>query len=251
MKIFVEALMERLRCWWPVVLDFVFPHLCIGCRDEGAAVCSQCFGAMERAVIKAALWEKLEKTGQPALDGVLACSSYHGLPLMSRSVHAFKYDFVKDLAVPLGWLLATAFLEYKEKIFEDNAGKSENILITFVPLHRKRKKWRGFNQAELLARVMSDVLRDCGVGAELCDVLARNSFTKAQMELERDERFGNVEGVFEVMGSQEAQKLLRGRTIFLVDDVATTLATALACAKALKNHGAERVFVIVLARSYL
>jgi len=114
-------------------------------------------------------------------------------------------------------------------------------LIMPVPLHPRRLRARGFNQSLLLAKC---VARE--IGAELDFLsLRRTRFTKPQTELSSEERKKNVRKAFEVLKPE----VVKGRTIVLVDDVATTGSTLNECAKALKRVGADGVLCLVLART--
>lgn len=165
------------------------------------------------------------------LDRVFAACEYGNGSVLNRAIHAFKYDFVKELAEPLSRLLI-------------NAAKSERIrvmagefVVTAVPLHKKRFCWRGFNQAEMLAK---NLCAESGMKME--DLLERVTFSVPQMELSKEERRKNVDGAFVIKSKTVPEKVL------LIDDVATTTSTLNACAAALKKAGAKTVFGLVLAR---
>ncbi|MEZ4087859.1 MAG: phosphoribosyltransferase family protein [Candidatus Gracilibacteria bacterium] len=150
---------------------------------------------------------------------------------MAKLIYALKYDFVVDLAPPLGQFLIDGCT---------NAEMVADVLCP-VPLHAKRFRWRGFNQAELLANVVGQE-----VGLPVENLLKRIHFKKAQMELRKEERKANVEKAFRMRENVNVV----GKTVVLVDDVATTLSTLEACASVLKEAGAQKVYGIVLARVY-
>lgn len=112
-----------------------------------------------------------------------------------------------------------------------------------VPLHWRRLLRRKFNQSALLAYGIS---RQTGV---ICapEMLQRCIYTRPQMRMKRQDRLKNVKHAFTV--PDNAQIMLRQKTIILVDDVVTTGATANACARALKKAGAKEVRVLSLART--
>ncbi|MBI5137816.1 MAG: ComF family protein [Nitrospirae bacterium] len=116
-------------------------------------------------------------------------------------------------------------------------------LVAPVPLHPRRLRERGFNQAGRLARAVAARL---GV-AVADDLLARHGAATSQVGLSRARRLENVRGVFRVPRPQR----VAGRTVLLVDDVMTTGATAHACAAALVRAGARRVVVWAVARQGL
>ena len=104
-----------------------------------------------------------------------------------------------------------------------------------VPLHSRRLRQRGFNQARELARHL---------GPPVLDALERTRQTEPQMELPADRRHTNVLGAFRLKCSAE----LRGSTVVLVDDVCTTGATLEACAAVLKEGGTRMVCALTAAR---
>jgi len=111
-----------------------------------------------------------------------------------------------------------------------------------VPLHWRRLFTRRYNQAALLARM---VTRD-GKALLAPDLLRRARWTGSQAGLKAVERRRNVRKAFEVHPRWLAK--LKGRTVLLVDDVLTTGATAEACTGALRQAGAAHVDVLTLAR---
>lgn len=211
---------------WNLFLETVFPAICCGCRREGGLLCDDCLNAVQ--LRDTALPEVVDSD---CLDGVLACSEYHEGQMMAKLIYALKYDFVVDLALPLGQFLIDGYT---------NAEIAADVICP-VPLHAKRFRWRGFNQAELLANVVAQEF-----GLPVRNFLERIHFKKAQMELRKEERKANVEKAFRMREDVD----VAGKTVVLVDDVATTLSTLEACASVLKKAGAQKVYGIVLARVY-
>lgn len=113
-------------------------------------------------------------------------------------------------------------------------------LVVPVPLHPRRRRERGYDQALLLAKVLAKRL-----GCKLLPgVLVRTRYTSQQALLPVGRRWDNVRGAFAVRDPAR----FRGRRVLLVDDVMTTGMTASECAKVLKRAGAENVQVLTLAR---
>lgn len=162
------------------------------------------------------------------MSSVYAVGMYQGS--LRTCIHALKYDGITRLAEPLGILLAQLYLSYHV---------GADILIP-VPLHPERYKQRGYNHAELLARVCSEQ-----IGVPIApQLLVRTRATLAQVGLTAQERQQNMLNAFRVPTTQAIYQ----RKVIIVDDVCTTGATLEACATSLLRAGAASVFGLVLAR---
>jgi ComF family protein len=109
-----------------------------------------------------------------------------------------------------------------------------------VPLHPKRLRERGYNQAELLARELGG-----RIGLPVLDLLERAKATKPQWDLDKESRLKNLAGAF-TAGAET-----KGLSLLLIDDVCTTGASLEECGRALHRAGAERVAAFVFARQTL
>jgi ComF family protein len=115
-------------------------------------------------------------------------------------------------------------------------------LIVPVPLHDKRLRERGFNQASIMAQSLSGSLR---LPVDEVSLVRGSSTEKYRAGLDGKGRQDTVEGAFEV----RHPRLIHNEEILLVDDVFTTGATVSVCAEALLQAGARSVFVLTLARA--
>ena len=168
---------------------------------------------------------------RPFFDGLAAPYLYEGG--IMDVIHQIKYSGKTYLAESLGNVLASFACE--------RFGAIDDILIMPVPLHPKRLRERGFNQSLVLAKAVRPLL-----DARLDFLsLRRVKYTQPQTGLKRDERRKNVKGAFGLAGLPD----LKGRTVILVDDVATTGTTLNECARVLKKAGCEKVYCLVLART--
>jgi ComF family protein len=167
------------------------------------------------------------RRGLSGFDAAYSFSSYEGT--LRKLIQLFKYGRVSSLAKPLGGMLADALP--RERVYD---------LIVPMPMHWRRRWSRGFNQAELLARVISGRLNVPVSGA-----VHRRKATAPQAGLTGAQRRANMSGAFGI----RRPEAVRGKRILLVDDVFTTGATAGACARRLKRAGAAKVEVLTVARA--
>jgi ComF family protein len=153
-------------------------------------------------------------------------------------VHLLKYESVLPVAGVLGGMMAGAMEELLPSCRE-----SVPLLVP-VPLHKSKRGERGFNQAELIARVAVKRLSQPVEFAP--NVLLRQRATISQVGLTREQRLENMREAFCVSRRQQ----VRGRTVIVVDDVMTTGTTLSECARVLKAAGAERVLAATVARAF-
>lgn len=116
----------------------------------------------------------------------------------------------------------------------------EKLILVPVPLHPKRRRDRGFNQAELFAKRL-----DRRFKVVWGNILVRQRYTKPQVELGKNQRVANVKDAFTV--SPFIKGKVAGRNFLLIDDVFTTGSTIFECAKVLKKAGANEVWGMVAA----
>ena len=212
------------------ILDASFPAVCVGCGTEGACLCPDCLPALSaRRGVRAGVPFGLPSSVPLPLLQLEWCAPYAGV--VRGALHALKYAGERRLAVPLGTAIAARWSE---------AGVGGDLLVP-VPIHPERLRRRGYDQAVLLAEAAAASLRLPAVAA-----LARTRATQPQFELGRERRAENVADAFRVQ--QTALAAVAGRWIVLVDDVATTGATLVACAHGLLAAGAAGVSACTVAR---
>jgi ComF family protein len=231
------------------ILDTLFPVNCLGCGEENVWVCPKCLSAIklnsvqfcpvcEKAVtVSGNLCPRCKEKGTSWLDGILATAAYED-PLLKKIIHSFKYRFVEELFKPLSKIMLRGLV---------NSDFFIPQLIVPVPLHRRKLRYRGFNQCLLLAKAVSINLAP-GIEIEVADILERKKNNRAQMKIKNyRERIRNVEGIFRLK-PECSDLLLKDKTVLLIDDIATTGATLQECAKVLRASGAKKVFASVIAR---
>ena len=229
---------RRLAAAGEALLDLFFPPRCPGCGRVGSTFCDACQARIEPPPAPACI-----RCGHPAeaddlcptcretpshLDRI-ASSAIFAHPLRD-AIHDLKYNDGRSLARPLGARMAASWQQ----------GGFTADLIMPVPLHAARLAERGYNQAALLARVLSQ-----SVGVPIDETaIVRQKATLQQAMLKAVERKENVKDAFAARRSD-----LTGKNIALIDDVCTTGSTLEACAQALRAAGAASVWAFTLARA--
>jgi ComF family protein len=214
-----DALLDRptagpvcALCWARVTR--LTPPLCDRCGDPrptgGAGTTTRC---------------RRCRTRRSAVGRARAVGPYEGR--LREIIHLFKYDRRATLARPLATLM--------RQHGSDVLGDADWVVP--VPLHPRRRRARGFNQAAELAHRL---------GPPVLDALKRTTATPPQMELPAARRHQNVRGAFAVPSRRRGD--LRGARVVLVDDVATTGATLEACGQVLRACGVREIRALTLTK---
>lgn len=199
------------------VLSILFPPVCYGCKKTPVALCSNCLQNARKSIAVLPPY-------------VRTFFSYQD-PLIKKSLHAIKYYHRKDLLHPLVGALAK---HIKKTDFKTG---QETVLVP-IPMPRIRKYMRGYNQAELIATILSKQL-NIPVNTT---ILGRAKTSKRQVTTRsRSERLKNQKHSFSI------NKAVLGLDIILVDDVTTTGATISEARDALLTSGAKNVRALTLA----
>jgi len=221
-------------------LDLFFPKRCVGCGKADFFLCYECSTQIE--IIRTAICAdcgKINKYGQfcssckkrlnTNLSGLIIGAEYDAGPL-KELIHHLKYSGITELVPILSELI---YERIKNKL------PTGDKVVVPVPLYRKRKAQRGYNQSELIARYLSKKLKLPGG-----DVLIRVKDTQTQVGLSRNERKLNLKGAFVC----EDDDFVRNKVVLLIDDVATTYSTLNECSMILKEAGARQIYGVVVAK---
>ncbi|NQT95769.1 MAG: ComF family protein [Candidatus Omnitrophica bacterium] len=231
-------------------LNLVFPVYCQSCNvkllyTNRGYLCKDCLGKIKRNQpplctrcgrslntynknLKAICADCIGKSY--SFKQAWQCCEYEGLT--KELIHKFKYNKKVFLKEPLAEILcqfAMSYIDYKT---------IDNIIA--VPMNKRDLQARGFNQAELLAEVLSKKL---GI-PYIKNLLIKTKRTKEQIGLNRGRRLKNLEGAFHTNKSI----CLNQKVLLLLDDVYTTGATANECSKTLLVSGAESIYSFAIAR---
>jgi len=194
------------------VVALVAPRRCVGCDEPAAGLfCAACDALLEHAATPTAMF-------------------HYGGPI-ADAIHRYKYQGRSELSRPLGALMAEAARRWSGEV----------DAVVSVPLHWRRRRARGYDQAALLAKPVAKAL---GAPA-LIRGLRRVRHTPSQVELPHHERRRNVDGAF------APRKLPGAERVLLVDDVRTTGATLAAASEALREGGVGTIHTLVLATRVL
>lgn len=214
------------------ILNLLFPIYCLVCKKEGEFICSQCLEKIQEGS-PSALRATLIPARQSGLKKIIAVMNYKH-SFIKNAIHRYKYDFVKELSKPFGTLMAKKL----------TASLLRNSTLIPVPLHKKRLRWRGFNQSELLCQEISKQLNI----PLASNILIRVKNTPPQAKIENiSERETNIQNAFS-LNPLLISNFIENKNIILVDDICTTSATLQQCAKALKPLHPKSIHALVLAR---
>ena len=234
---------------WNGLLDLVYPPVCLICGAiPGEPFCNVC-----RLAIQPIQPPYCDRCGIPVMAGSLVCSDCLNGPeppfawsqalggygsTLKTAIHRLKYDGKTALARPLGELLARS-LGRPGPLSGASAEPSFDLVVP-VPLHSSKRRQRGFNQAELVGKVLAS---EWGWALDTRGLL-RVQKTRTQTSLGVKERADNVRGAF----AAREPHYFAERSVLIVDDVLTSLATTRECARVVRDAGASRVCIVAIAQ---
>lgn len=230
--------------------NLLFPVSCVSCGDEGLWCCGSCLALLPiRFHQQCPLCQKPTSNGEACpdclpsshLDGVTALYDYRENSPVAKLIKTCKYRFSDDISTVLPDLVRKVGVEVWAHLL-----RQKGVLNCVpVPLHPRRERERGFNQAALISQAVAAVWSSLGlvVDARHEHLLARVRYTTPQAELGAVERRTNLKGAFSCNSLEAVPE-----QVVLIDDVFTTGSTMQECAHMLKQHGVKWVWGVVLAR---
>ncbi|MGC9048762.1 MAG: ComF family protein [Patescibacteria group bacterium] len=224
------------------ILDLIFPIKCLNCGKEGNYLCPDCLKSIpltDKFICPGC--RRPSKNGATCqecqnkiyLDGLIFALDYKN-HLVKKAIIKSKYNFIKNLIYSLAKPL-TKLINNTELYKTLNPD-----LVIPIPLHKRRLLYRGFNQSEILAKILCQKFS----WPLTNNILKRIKSTRSQTNLSSQKRWENIKDAFRVTDS----KLIKNKNVVLIDDVFTTGATLEEAAKTLKKAGAKTVWAITLAK---
>lgn len=246
------------------ILDFIFPKKCFGCGRSGEFFCGRCFDSLDFPEIRCFICQKgntgfcaqcgsffnlknlrvfwavdytssnLRSLGNENQNFHFTRSLNYKNSAIKKMIRTFKYRQAGALAEILGEILNQ---RTKKFLVQNNSGAS---LIIPVPLTARKQRERGFNQAALLGRYFA---QKNGLAFDPAILLKIKNTASQVGTAGRDERLKNLKESFIVSDPQK----IKNKTVILIDDVLTTGATIMECARVLQKAGAEKIIALVVA----
>ncbi|MDP2586379.1 MAG: ComF family protein [Candidatus Komeilibacteria bacterium] len=218
------------------ILTLIFPIECLGCNKEDIYLCDECLAKIK-------IYDQPPVFEHPLthLNGIIYATDYKQ-KLLQQIIHNFKFRYIKELAEPLAKILAEFWTNYINSVETRNCASLQNDkpIIIPVPLNKKRLLERGFNQAELIAKIFASQFNY----PLFSNAIIRSKNTPHQVGLNKKERLTNVKNSFAITDPE----LIKDRIVILIDDVVTTGSTLEEIAKTLKQAGAKDAWGLTVAK---
>jgi ComF family protein len=233
-------MIKKLR---KALLDIFFPRFCFSCKSEGKYLCEKCTLFLSEASLVCPFCNKIVFSGEKhrkcegEINGLVSFWEYEGV--VKEMILKGKKESLIDVFEEL--------MEYGFLSIEDNKEKflrffnflfKEETIISYIPIHKEKELKRGFDPAKEIAKNLARVTKK-----DVSCLLERNVNTKSQKDLKKKGRILNVEKVFSFIFQKEI------KNVVLVNDVWESGATVKEATRIVKEKGAKRVWVFVLART--
>lgn len=211
------------------LLYLFFPKKCPFCKkviDSKSAICSTCSQKINKDIaVRKILIEDLNKE-------IICIAPFSYKAKIKDAICDYKFHGKLDYAEFFSQEIIDTVIPYFPRI----------DCITSVPLYKKRKRERGFNQAEVLSKKIANLMN-----VSYKEILVKSKNNKVQHRLSKVQRVQNVKGVYSVID----KNYIKGKIILLCDDIITTGNTLKECAKTLFDYGAKAVYCVTIASANL
>jgi len=216
-----KTVKRTIKKLWESLIEVIYPreNYCIICGED------DCFGICNNCK------KSINFIGEAYQEEIISYGYYGGV--LKELILKFKYknDFTA------GDILAEFLEEYIVQKFN-----YKEYIIAYIPLSKKSKKARGFNQCEYIARRIAGNLE-----IEAVELIIKVKETKEQKKLKKDERFENIREAFGIKKGIS----IKNKKIILIDDVTTTGATLQEASKLLKKFDISDIKLLTLAKSHI
>ncbi len=229
----------NLKFYVDAFVTLFYPRSCHACYtnqiDNNEMICFECLQKLPYTNFESIKENATEKLFWGRITTSFACSIFYFEKenILQNIIHQIKYKNEKKLGIFMGKLIG---LKLQELI------KKHNIdFMTPMPIHHKKEKKRGYNQAALLCIGIKEINKL----EYIENAIVKIHHTETQTKKSRIERWRNVEQVFDVPDPH----LIKGKNILIIDDVITTGASTEACGHMLLEHGANSISICGLAHT--
>ena len=220
-------------------VNLFYPRSCYACNrnqiDNDEMICMECLGNLPYTKFESIKDNVTEKLFWGRIPTSFVCSIFYFEKenALQNIIHQIKYKNEKKLGLFMGNLMGLKLLALIKEHKVD--------FMIPMPLHPKKEKKRGYNQATLLCKGIRTISK-----LEYYEnAIVRIQHTETQTKKSRIERWQNVEHVFNIPNPT----IIRGKNILIIDDVITTGASTEACGQALLEHGASSISICGLAHT--
>lgn len=214
-------------------LNFIFPPICGICGKMGENyICNKCKTELINSNIFLNKLDTYESNNITFIDAHFYLFKYYGI--IREKILQYKFDNKAYL-----YNTISEFFINNKKLYRF---LKKYDIITAVPISKSRKRARGYNQSELIARKLAKTMH---INFEK-DFLIKIKNNNPQSSLDRVQRFENVKNVYKIQNEQK----IKNSKIILFDDIYTTGATVNECAKLLKMSGAKSIGILTIAKDF-
>ena len=231
--------MDILKKYSKYLLDILFPPICVSCaspiQDQKKYICSDCFDkiTINTAYLCPACGKRCagkNRCHQTPYQLAAACQYHEPIPQL---IHHLKYKYLQEIHV----LLAAIVIVHIQR----TTSHIEEYCISYIPLHPKKERERGFNQSLLLAQTIANYFKIPCIAT-----LRRTRYTESQTkQINHCQRRHNIINCFECISPE----YISGKNILLVDDVSTSGATLYEAAKTLRKYHPHSITGVVVAKA--
>lgn len=232
----------KMSIFSTILRDFYrlfIPHKCTYCgmdlQNNEDYICKLCLSKIPKTNYHKNKLDTINEIfwGRVKLEYAYSHYLFNKGGILQTLIHNIKYENEQQLAIILGKEMAYSL--------QDTEIPETIDIITSIPLHPKKKRIRGYNQSDLLAQGMSEVLQI----PFRSDIIKRTQHTSTQTKKNKEQRWNNVKDAFEVSDKET----IKGKHIAVIDDVLTTGATMEACVSKLSMCENVKLSIITLAHA--